>query len=155
MKIGAHVSTRMPFSEAVNRANEIGCECMQIFANPPQRWNPVPIADSEIKKFVELNNKYDIKPVIIHGIYLLNLASENPFYYEASIKSLIDDMQKAEKLGAVGVNFHVGSTKGNEFSSVLKKIVEAINKILENSPEGPYLILENSAGAGNIIGDIN
>jgi apurinic endonuclease APN1 len=153
MKIGAHVSTRKPFSDAVTRANEIGCECMQIFANPPQRWNPVLIADSEIEKFVELNNKYNIKPVIIHGIYLVNLASENPYYYEASIKSLIDDMQKAEKIGAMGVNFHVGSTKGNEFASVLKKIVEAINEILKNSPEGPYLILENSAGAGNIIGD--
>ncbi len=153
MKIGAHVSTRKPFSEAVSRANEIGCECMQIFANPPQRWNPIPIDGSEIDKFVELNNKYNIKPVIIHSIYLLNLASENPFFYEASIKSLINDMEKAGKLGALGVNFHVGSTRGTEFSKALVKVKEAINKILENSPEGPYLILENSAGAGNVIGD--
>jgi len=153
MKIGAHISTAQPFSEAVNRANNIGCECMQIFANPPQRWNPVKITDHEIEKFVELNNQYKIKPVIIHGIYLINLASDNPFYYQASIKSLIDDMQKAEKIGAIGVNFHVGSTKGNDFSKSLIKIKDAMNKILESSPEGPFLVLENSAGAGNIIGD--
>lgn len=157
MKIGAHVSTAKPFSEAVNRANEIGCECMQIFANPPQRWNPIPISDDEIGKFVELNNPpaggVRINPVIIHGIYLLNLASDNPFFYEASIKSLIDDMQKADKLGALGVNFHVGSTKGKDFADVLPKVKSAILKILENSPNKPYLILENSAGAGNIIGD--
>lgn len=153
MKIGAHISTAQPFSEAVNRAHNIGCECMQIFANPPQRWNPVKIIDREIEKFVELNNQYKIKPVIIHGIYLINLASDNPFYYQASIKSLIDDMQKAEKIGAIGVNFHVGSTKGNDFSKSLIKIKDAMTKILESSPEGPYLVLENSAGAGNIIGD--
>lgn len=153
MKIGAHVSTAKPFSEAVKRANEIGCECMQIFANPPQRWNPIPISDDEIEKFALLNKKYDINPVIIHGIYLINLASDNPFFYEASIKSLIDDMQKADKLGALGVNFHVGSTKGKDFADVLPKVKAAILKILENSPKKPYLILENSAGAGNIIGD--
>lgn len=153
MKIGAHVSTAKPFSEAVNRAQEIGCECMQIFANPPQRWNPIPISDEEMIKFVELNKKYDINPVIIHGIYLVNLASDNPFFYEQSIKSLIDDMQKADKLGALGVNFHVGSTKGKDFADVLPKVKNAILKILGNSPKKPYLLLENSAGAGNIIGD--
>lgn len=153
MKIGAHVSSAKPFSDSVLRAKEIGCECMQIFANPPQRWNPMPILDSEISKFVESNKKYDINPIIIHGIYLVNLASNNSFFYEQSIKSLVDDMQKAAKLSALGVNFHIGSTKGAEMKSVMHKVEAAIKKILELSPKGPYLIIENSAGAGNIIGD--
>jgi len=152
MKFGAHISTSSPFSEAINRANSIGCECMQIFANPPQRWNPITIPDKEIDGFVELNKKADINPIIIHSIYLINLASENPFFYESSIKSLIDDMKKAEKLGALGVNFHVGSTKGKKLSEVIDKIVIGIKTILAAS-EKPFLILENSAGAGDIIGD--
>ncbi len=153
MKIGAHVSTKKPFSEAVTRAAKIGCECMQIFVNAPQRWNPMEIDEQEIKKFIELNKKENINPVIIHSIYLINLASSNSFYLESSIKSLIDDMQKAERLGVLGVNFHVGSTKGADFQEVLPKIVKAIEEVLEKSPEKPFLILENSAGSGNIIGD--
>lgn len=153
MKIGAHVSSSKPFSESINRAKEIGCECMQIFVNPPQRWNPVPIPEEEIDKFVELNKTSNIDPIIIHGIYLLNLASDNPFFYEQSIKSLTDDMTKAAKIGAVGVNFHIGSTKGRELLEVMKKVDEAVKMILDGSPKGPYLILENSAGAGNVIGD--
>ncbi len=153
MKLGAHVSTRQPFSDCINRAEEIGCECMQIFSNAPQRWNPLPIKESEIDKFKKKNHKSKIIPVIIHSIYLINLASSNPFYYESSIKSLIDDMQKAEKLGALGVNFHVGSTKGQKFEDVLTKIVLAIKSVLSAVLDGPYLILENSAGAGDIIGD--
>lgn len=153
MKIGAHVSTREPFSEAVNRAAEIGCECMQIFCNPPQRWNPVEIKEDETMKFVEFNRSKNIIPIIIHGIYLINLASDNPFYYESSIKSLIDDMQKSDKLGGIGVNFHVGSTKGKPFAEVLTKVVLAIKNILAATPESQYLILENSAGTGDIIGD--
>jgi apurinic endonuclease APN1 len=153
MKIGAHVSTAKPFSQAINRASEIGCECMQIFANPPQRWNPVPIAEEEVIKFIKLNREANIAPVLVHGIYLLNLASSNPFFYEASIKSLVDDMKKAAQIGATGVNFHVGSTKGDDIKNLMPKVEDAVRKILDQSPEGPCLIIENSAGAGNIIGD--
>lgn len=152
MRLGSHISTSAPFSEAVNRAADLGCECMQIFVNAPQRWNPVAIPEKEIDKFVELNKKAKILPIIIHSIYLINLSSENPFFYESSIKSLIDDMKKAELIGALGVNFHVGSTKGRKFSEVIDKIAIAIKTILAAS-EKPFLILENSAGAGDIIGD--
>lgn len=153
MKLGAHISVKAPFSEAVLRAQKSGCECMQIFVNAPQRWNPIEIPEDQIKKFVELNKSAKINPIIIHSIYLINLASDNPFFYKASIKSIIDDMQKAEKLKAFGVNFHVGSTKGREFREILPKVADAILEILKNSPKKPFLILENSAGAGNVIGD--
>lgn len=153
MKFGAHISTRQPFSEAVNRAQEIGCECMQIFANPPQRWNPLVIPEEEIARFKELNAKAMINPIIIHGIYLLNLASSNTYFYQQSIASLIDDMKKGAKLGALGVNFHVGSTKGAEIKDVMHKVENAIREILKSTPEEQCLIIENSAGAGNVIGD--
>jgi len=152
MKFGAHVSSSKPFSQAVDRAKAAGCDCFQIFANAPTRWNPIVIDEAEIEKFIESNRQSKLEPVIIHGIYLINLASENPYFYQASIKSLIDDMKKAKKLGALGVNFHLGSTLGRNFSIVLPKIILAIKDILAAVP-GPNLILENSAGAGNVIGD--
>lgn len=152
MKLGVHISTESPFSEAVARAAGVGCECMQIFANDPKRWNPQAIPEKELSEFTRLNKKADIKPIIIHSIYLINLASSNPFFYEASIKSLIDEMKKAAAIGALGVNFHVGSTKGKKLSEVIDKVAIGIKTILAAS-EKPYLILENSAGAGDIIGD--
>ncbi|MCX6810301.1 MAG: deoxyribonuclease IV [Candidatus Berkelbacteria bacterium] len=152
MLFGSHISTEAPFSEAINRAESVGCECMQIFANPPQRWNPVAIPEKEISRFIDLNKKANINPIVIHSIYLINLASSNSFFYEASIKTLIDDMKKAQLLGAIGANFHVGSTKGKKLSEVIDKIVLGIKTVLAAS-EKPYLILENSAGAGDIIGD--
>jgi deoxyribonuclease-4 len=152
MKFGAHISAAAPFSDTVKRAEKIGCECMQIFTTPPQRWNPISIPEKELDNFVKLNAKAKIDPVIIHSIYLINLASDNPFFYEASIKSLIDNMKKAEILGALGVNFHVGSTKGKKMSKLIDKIALGIKAVLAAS-EKPYLILENSAGAGDVIGD--
>lgn len=153
MKFGAHISTAKPFSDSVLRAQEVGCDCMQIFVNSPQRWNPALLSEDEIKRFKELNSHNKINPVIVHSIYLINLASENPFFYEQSIKSLIDDMNKAKSLGVLGVNTHLGSTKGRDFDEVLSKVTAAIKRILDSTDEETFLIIENAAGAGNIIGD--
>lgn len=153
MKFGSHISSAAPFSETISRAKGERCDCMQIFVNLPQRWNPVPIPDQEIKKFKEINQKEKINPIIIHSIYLINLASSNPFFYEASQKSLVDEMKKAKIIGAMGVNTHLGSTKEREYKEAMKEVAEAIKKILSQSPDGPFFIIENSAGAGNIIGD--
>lgn len=170
MKFGAHVSTAGNFSLAIDRAVEQGCDCIQIFSNPPQRWNPLVIPEAELKLFKEKKEKAGIDPVVIHSIYLINLASDNSFFYEQSIKSLIDDMKKAQAIGALGVNTHLGSTKGRDFKDILTKVVLAIKDILAAVPaspatpgedasrglagkDGPYFIIENSAGAGNIIGD--
>lgn len=152
MKVGVHISTAKPFSDAITRAVDIGAECIQIFANPPQRWNPVQIPDSEIERFLKLKKQFELNPVIIHSIYLVNFASSNPFFYEQSIKSLIDDMNKARMLGAIGVNTHLGSTKGGEFKECLPKITDSIKRILAET-EGADFIIEDAAGAGNIIGD--
>ncbi|MEK7096603.1 MAG: deoxyribonuclease IV [Patescibacteria group bacterium] len=153
MKFGAHISSAAPFSETINRAVKEKCECMQIFVNLPQRWNPLEIPEKEIEKFIENNKKAKIEPIIIHSIYLINLASSNPFFYQASQKSLIDDMKKAKAIGALGVNTHLGSTKERDLKDCIDQIVQAIENILTVVPEGPDFIIENSAGAGNIIGD--
>lgn len=152
MKLGAHISSAKPFSDSIIRAKEIGCECMQIFANPPQRWNPTAIPEEEISRFLKLKESENITPVIIHSIYLVNFASNNSFFYEQSIKSLTDDMNKATRLGALGANTHLGSTKGGEFKDCLPKITKAIRQILDQTSDVNFII-ENSAGAGNIIGD--
>ncbi|MFA7253196.1 MAG: deoxyribonuclease IV [Patescibacteria group bacterium] len=153
MRLGCHISTAKPFSDSILRAREVGCECMQIFVNPPQRWNPIAIAEEEIIRFKELNREAKINPIIIHSIYLNNLASANSFFYEASVKSLTDDMRKAELIGALGVNTHLGSTKGGDFDELLPKVTNAIKQILDQTDPSTFFIIENAAGAGNIIGD--
>lgn len=153
MKFGAHISTAKPFSEAIMRASALGCECIQIFANPPQRWNPIPIPKEEIDRFNKLKKEHNIGPIIIHSIYLINLASSNPFFYEASKKSIIDDMQKAKAIEAIGTAVHLGSTKGVHINEVMDKVEAGIKEILLATDQSTDFIIENSAGAGNIIGD--
>ena len=61
-------------------------------------------------------------------------------------------MNLAAEIGAQGVVFHPGSHKGAGYEAVLAQSVAAIQRVLEDSPDGPYLAVENMAGMGQHIG---
>lgn len=152
MKFGVHVSIADDFSLAVDRAANLGCETMQIFANPPKLWNPMEIPKAELGKFKQKNEKEKIKPVFIHSIYLINLASHNTYFYDQSIVQLVDCLEKASKIGAEDVVTHLGSAVKLDRDQALDKAAVGIDQVLEKVSSGDFII-ENSAGAGNIIGD--
>ena len=53
---------------------------------------------------------------------------------------------------AEGVIFHPGSHLGAGYEGIIDQTVFSIETVLRNSPEGPYLTLENTAGMGQHIG---
>jgi len=67
-------------------------------------------------------------------------------------ESLINYLQVAHDIGAMGVIFHLGSHRGAGFDSVFLQVAEACRRVLDNSPQDTYLIIENSAGMGQHIG---
>ena len=152
MRIGAHVSSSGGISKAIDRGLEIGCETIQIFGSAPQSWAFKPIPESEIEAFKEQAAEADLGPVFFHAIYLINMGNPNPENVEKGVKSLVNYMKLAESIGAAGVIFHPGSHGGKGYEAVLPQTVEAINRVLDDSPEGPILALENMAGMGQHIG---
>jgi len=152
MRIGAHVSSAGGISKAVARGAEIGCETIQIFGSSPQGWAFKPIPGEEIEGFRQAAAEENIGPVFLHAIYLINLGTPNLTNVEKGIGSLINYMALADSIGAAGVIFHPGSHGGKGFEAVFPQTVEAIKKVLDNSPEGPILAVENMAGMGQHIG---
>lgn len=152
MKVGAHVSTAGGLDKAIDRGVEIGCEAIQIFGSAPQAWAykqpPTEMTDA----FREKAREQGIGPVFFHGIYLVNLGSADPSLVEKGIASLINYMHLAAEIDAGGVIFHPGSHKGAGYEGILERVIGAIEQVLGNSPEGPYLTLENTAGMGQHIG---
>ena len=152
MKIGAHVSSAGGISKAVDRGVEIGCETIQIFGSSPQSWAFKPVADSETAAFRERTAETGVGPVFLHCIYLINLGTSDQVLLNKGIDSLINYMTLAADIGAGGIIFHPGSHKGAGYNGIFAQAVESIKWVLENSPEGPYLCLENMAGMGQHIG---
>ena len=152
MLIGAHVSTAGGISKAVARGVEIGCEALQIFGSSPQGWAFKPIPGTEIESFRQQAAESSIGSVFLHAIYLINLGTPNAANLEKGIDSLVNYMRLAADIGADGVIVHPGSHGGKGYDAAFPQAVDAINRVLEQSPEGPLLTLENMAGMGQHIG---
>ncbi len=152
MKLGAHVSTSGGLDKAIDRGVEIGCEAIQIFGSSPQAWAYKAPPTEQTGSFRDKAREQGICPVFFHGIYLVNLGSADPNLIEKGIGSLINYMHLAAEIDAGGVIFHPGSHKGAGYEGILERVITAIEQVLENSPEGPYLTLENTAGMGQHIG---
>lgn len=145
MKIGAHVSAAGGLDLSIQRAKDIGADCTQIFVSPPRQWNQTAHSPEIVENYKKAVSESRIDPNFIHGTYLINLGTQDPKHLQKSIDWLIYGMNEAHKLNMTGVIFHTGSDKGGNPA-------KAIKTILDSSPE-VFLILENSAGAGKIIGD--
>lgn len=152
MKIGAHVSTAGGINKAVARGQDIGCEAIQIFGSSPQTWAFKPVPGEQIELFKQDLAEAGIGPVFLHAIYLINLGTPNQDNLLKGIGSLVNYMTLAASVGAAGVVFHPGSHGGRGFEAVLHQTVDAIKKVLDASPDGPCLAVENMAGMGQHIG---
>jgi len=152
MKIGAHVSASGGISKAVSRGVEIGCETIQIFGSSPQSWAFKPVPESEIDAFRQSASESGLGPVFLHAIYLINMGTADQASLAKGIDSLVNYMTLAAGIGAGGIIFHPGSHKGAGYEAVFEQAVESIKRVLDRSPEGPYLCIENMAGMGQHIG---
>lgn len=153
MIIGAHVSAAGGLMKAIPRAKDIGAEAIQIFASPPQSFNPPKATPEEAKAFGEACRKEGISHIFFHSIYLMNLASDKPFVVHSSKESLIAALNLNAAMEGNGVVFHVGSSKERTFEDVKDAVIKHINHILDKSDPKSTLIIETNAGAGNNIGD--
>lgn len=150
-RIGGHVSMAGSLLNAVKKTEEIGGNCMQIFAGSPRLWFRKPFPEDQVNDFLKETEKQNIFPTFIHALYLVNLASTNKDILEKSINSLIIDMQNGARIKSAGVIVHIGSHLGAGFDSVKEQIITVIKNILSNTINCD-LILENDAGQNGKIG---
>jgi deoxyribonuclease-4 len=136
----------------VGRALAIGAEAIQIFASGPQSWRFKPLPKEQATAFREKAADAGDPPVFLHGVYLVNLATQVPENLEKSIQSLVDYMVVAHQIGAKGVIFHIGSHKGAGYERMLGQVADSMAKVLEKTPDDTWLIIENSAGMGQHVG---
>lgn len=153
MNVGCHVSISGGIQNAPKNGRDWGCEVIQIFTRPPQGGKAPELTPEIIKKFNLKAKSYNLKAVYIHTPYYINLASLNNRIRYGSAKTIRDELERGSLLGAKYVMTHIGTAKDLGQKEAIKKIVEMLRKTLENYSGTTKLLLENSAGAGEIIGD--
>src|SRR3954454_24636262 len=94
MLIGAHVSPAGGPKNAVARGEERGCQSIQIFNQSPRMWRPSVYSDEAVADFrAALDASEQVDALLIHAIYLVNLATEDSEMREKSLASLIGSLQ--------------------------------------------------------------
>ena len=152
MKLGIHVSTSGGIEKAIDRAVDIGCNTFQIFISNPRGWKTtiIPAETEELFRSKYLSAKMENS--VAHSIYLINLASPKNDFRELSIESLVSGLANTHKLGLGGLVTHIGSHQGDGLKVGLERVCDSLKQILDKNTEGSTLLLENTAGAGNLIG---
>jgi deoxyribonuclease-4 len=153
MKFGAHVSIAGGIFNAPLNAAEIGCEVFQIFTRSPRGGAAPELTPEVLKQFNDNLNQAGITEFVIHAPYYINLASKNPRIYHGSIQILREELERGSKLGAKYMMFHIGSAKDFGTQKSLPMVIDGLNEILNGYKGSTQLLIENSAGAGEIIGD--
>jgi deoxyribonuclease IV len=151
MLIGAHVSLAGGLPRAVERGLERDCRAIQIFNQSPRMWRPTVFPDEAVQAFREAMEDSQIEAALVHAVYLLNCASDDPDIREKSLVSLTQSLRVGYAIGARGVVLHPGSAKTGDPAEAVARAGETIREALRES-EGCPLHLENTAGAGGTLG---
>ncbi len=152
MYIGAHLSSAGGLDKAVDRAEAVGAESLQVFTQSPRTWRPTNHDPASFERFRERRTEVGLAGVLCHALYLCNFAAANDDVYEKSVAALRNTMQVACAIGADGVVVHVGSHLGSGFEAGLERVVPAMAQVLDLCSDETWLLMENSAGAGGTIG---
>jgi deoxyribonuclease-4 len=140
-------------SKAVERAVAHGCEALQVFTKNANQWRGKPLDPAEVRLFRERIEETGIKPVVSHASYLINLATTFPVLREQSLAAFVDEIDRAEALGLLGVVIHPGTCTAGLDEDALRLIADAIRTAFKARPRAKTMVLlEHTAGQGRTLG---
>lgn len=154
-RIGIHCSTSGGVETAAERAWRMGCNAFQVFSSSPRQWAPYDLARQQCEVMSNLREKYDLRPLVIHANYLINVAGSNPEFRAKSVHAFRGEIQRALALCAEYVVLHPGSFRGLTREEGLANAAGAIEESvrgLDLAKRGLTLLIENTAGAEFSLG---
>jgi deoxyribonuclease IV len=151
VKVGVHVSIAGSLDQAVDRAQDAGCDVFQMFSRNPRGWATKPLTDKDADTFKAKIRNTGIIPVD-HMPYLPNLATPKAEIYAKSVDSLIMELNRCNRLGIPYLVTHLGHHLGEGIAGGRERVVRAISKAFVATDPPVMLLLENNAGEKNSVG---
>jgi deoxyribonuclease-4 len=154
-RIGIHTSTAVGVENAAERAYRLGCNAFQIFSSSPRQWKPYELGTPQCAEMSRLRERYDLKPLVVHANYLINLAGGNPEFHAKSVAAFRGELERALALCADFLVVHPGSYRGLTRDEGLRRAALAIGQAagglgLKNSRL--RVLIENTAGSEFSLG---
>jgi deoxyribonuclease-4 len=148
--IGAHISTQGGLSTAFGRAAAVDAKAIAIFAKNSNQWQGKVMTDEDLALFRE---KRHLRPVLTHASYLINLATTNREFHRKSIAGMVDELDRAERLGIHAVVLHPGAHLGAGVEKGIDRIARSLDRVHVAIPNHRVItLLETAAGQGSCLG---
>lgn len=154
-RIGIHTSIAGGVENAAERAYRLGCNAFQIFSTSPRQWQPYDLSRPQCAEMQRLRQRYDLKPLVIHSNYLINLASTTETFLAKSIEAFRGELERALNLCAEYLVLHPGSFRGASREEGLRRVAASIavaSRGLDLVKGGLAVLIENTAGAEFSLG---
>ncbi|HNW23243.1 MAG TPA: deoxyribonuclease IV [Candidatus Dojkabacteria bacterium] len=163
MYLGAHVSSAGGIENSIKEGDRYEINSIQIMPTQPMRWATKSIEQESIEKFVETLKGSQVKKILIHGIYLTNLARSDKQLFHLGKMGLVvylDFANRVEELikkssldvEILGVCFHPGSQKELNYEDSLERVSYGIDWVLNEVDGTQWLLIETTAGTGTNMG---
>lgn len=147
------MSTAGGMAKAIERGESIGCTAIQVFVKGNTRWQWPPLKDGDVAAFRSGLTQGNIKSVIAHAIYLVNLCSDKPDFVRKSVDDLVDELTRCHTLGIPGLVMHPGAHCGAGADCGLAAIVAGLDEVFEATADiETQILLETTAGQGSCLG---
>ena len=138
---------------AIQRATQAGCNVLQVFVKNNARWKGRPLLDEEVELFRTAWAASDVREVVAHSSYLINLASPDNALRLRSIRALVDELKRCERLGLNYLVIHPGAHMGDGEKRGIHRIAKSLDQIHnESGMLGVQIALETTAGQGTSVG---
>lgn len=146
-KIGLHVRYQDSLRELIDKSQRLGLPFIQFFLTRKQAGKPLLLSDEIIKQFLPQTKK--LGHLVVHASYWADLSSGNKFARQIGEK----EYQWAQAMGASYFVLHGGSAKRfADKKRGIKLLAEGLNWLLNQSENGPQLVLENTAFGNFYVG---
>ena len=153
MILGAHLPVGKGLIAALEQAQTLGLECLQIFSKSPKQWKAAPLDAEKVALFREKWRQSGLSPLVAHDSYLINLAAPDALVLEKSIAAMIDEVERADALGCDFLVTHCGAHLKTGEEAGIARLSQSLVEVLEKTADLRVKIaLENTAGQGTCLG---
>ena len=152
MRFGAHFSIAGGVDRAAERAREVKADCLQMFVKSPSQWRFATLSEDEVRRFRTTAREAGLRPLVGHASYLVNLAGPDETLYEKSRRCVLEEWDRAERLGLDYLVLHPGAHMGSGAAAGLARIALALDWLHHERPgHKARILLETTAGAGSAL----
>jgi deoxyribonuclease IV len=134
------------------RAVEIGADTLQIFTASPRMWRAGTPDAAQVGALASIRRKHNIRPLVVHVNYLVNLASRDPEIRAKSIATFRGELDRAATVGADFLVVHPGSYRGQSIDDAISACAEGLCQAASDFRGSVTVLLENTAGCGSTLG---